>query len=156
MIPVTQPTPSQSGADATTVPQPSDQRSPLPRYPEEAAVVDAIATAGFRVDSIGLSKFEDYIFGERKRARYFGAPVEGTRERVRVDVLFLDAPVGDVRVCPAPDPHNYWIVTDGRRATVGGSGEIFFAVSERYFVLSSDVRVREAMRVAFGLKVPTC
>jgi hypothetical protein len=120
-----------------------------------AGVVDAIATAGFRVDYIGVSKFEDYIFGERKRARVFGAPT-GAGERVRVDVLFLDAPVGDVRVCPAPDPHNYWIVTDGRRATVGGSGEIFFAISERYFVLSSDVRVREAMRVAFGLRVPTC
>lgn len=120
-------------------------------------MVDAMATAGFRVDSIGESKFEDYIFGERKRARYFGAPVGGTGERVRVDVLFLDAPVGDVRVCPAPDsgPYYYSILTDGRRATIGGS-ETFFAVSDRFFVLSTDLRVREAMRVAFGLKVPTC
>jgi hypothetical protein len=161
VLPASSPTPAPTRTEPRTVevgtPLPIREPGDLPRLPEERAVIEAIAAAGLRVDRVAVSKFEDHIFGERKRARVFGAPIEGTRDRVRVDVLFLDSPVGEVRICPVDAGSNeYSIVTDGRRVSVGSAQEIFFAVSDRLFVLASDLRVREALRSALDLTVPIC
>src|SRR5687768_12497493 len=97
------PTPSLVGASpATSTPSgaatagPSREPATLPVFPEEAAVVAALDAAGIRLTLIGASKFET-LLGERQRARVFieraGAGGAGA------DVLFLDRPVSDVRVC---------------------------------------------------------
>jgi hypothetical protein len=139
--------------------QPSRDPADLPVYSEEAAVIEAIASAGFHVDRIGPSKFEEYIFGERKRARVFGAPVESTRrDRIRVEILFPDAPVGEVRVCPSSSagPNEYSISIAGREISVGSTQPLFFAISDRFFVMASNEPVRDALRARLGLSIPPC
>ena len=82
-------------------------------------------------------------------------------EETNPDVLFLDAPPGDVRVCksagPAPGFTQVVITVDGRPGSTGdGSQSMNFAVSDRYFVMTSDVRVRDALRDALALSEPRC
>src|SRR2546422_9094625 len=151
------PTPTVIRTTFATASPPSRSPADLPVYPEEAAVIRAVAEAGFRVDRVGVSKFEDYIFGERKRARLFGAPIEGTRDRIRVDVLFLDAPAGSVSICPdAGTYYEYSITIDGRRTTIGAIQPVFFAVGDHFFVMATDGRVREALFKGLGLATPLC
>ena len=160
--PISSPSPTATASQARTVEparQPSRDPADLAVYPEEAAVIEAIASVGFRVDRIGPSKFEEYVFGERKRARVFGAPIESTRrDRIRVEILFPDAPIGDVRVCPSSSagPTDYSISIAGRGISVGSTQPLFFAISDRFFVMASNEPVRDALRARLGLSIPPC
>ncbi len=113
----------------------------------------ALAKAGFAVDLVGVSKFEDFL-GQHARARVFGATVRGSP--ARVDILFLDDPIDDLRVCVTP-ALDFDVFASGRHIARGGSSaEIFFAVSQRVFALASDRRARDALEDAFGLREPRC
>jgi hypothetical protein len=75
--------------------------------------------------------------------------------------VLLDAPPGDVRVCKtAGSAYGFTkvvITVDGAPGSTGeGSQSMNFAVSDRYFVMSSDVRVRDALGDGLGLSEPRC
>ena len=142
----------------SSVVAPSREPAALSRYPEEQAVLDVLTATGMRVELVGGSKFET-LLGAARRARVFIGTLQGAR--VGADVLFLDAPPGDVRVCKtagsAPGFTHVEITVEGRPGSTGdGSQSMSFAVSDRYFVMSSDVRVRDALRVGLGLSEPRC
>jgi len=110
------------------------------------------------VELIGASKFET-LLGAPRRTRVFIGTMQGSR--VGVEVLFLDAPPGDVRVCKSAGSASGFtkvvITVDGRPGSSGeGSRSMNFAVSDRYFVMSSDARVRDALRDGLGLSEPRC
>src|SRR5207253_10991644 len=85
------PSPSVSPSTAAV---PSREPAALPRYPEERAVLDVLTASGMRVELVGGSKAE-MLLGTPRRARVFIGTLAGSR--VGADVLFLDAPAGDVR-----------------------------------------------------------
>jgi hypothetical protein len=152
------PAPPPPSVSTSAAASPSREPTALPRYPEEQAVLDVLTASGMRVELVGASKFET-LLGAPRRARVFIGTMEGSR--VGADVLFLDAPPGDVRVCKtagtAPGFTHVVITVDGRPGSTGdGSQSMSFAVSDRYFVMSSDVRVRDALRVGLGLSEPRC
>lgn len=144
-------------ATSVALAAPSRQPADLPRFAEEQPVVAALTAAGMRVELIGASKFET-LLGAPRRTRVFIGSLAG--DRVGTEVLFLDAPMGSVRICTTPDPapgfSNTTIAVDGQQvATIGGSQPRYFGLSARYFVFSSDARVRDAL-LALGLSVPSC
>lgn len=121
-------------------------------------MLDALTASGMRVELVGGSKFET-LLGAPRRTRVFIGTMQGSR--VGADVLFLDAPPGDVRVCKSAGAASGFtkvvITVDGRPGSTGdGSQSMNFAVSDRYFVMSSDVRVRDALRDGLGLSEPRC
>jgi hypothetical protein len=137
---------------------PSREPADLPRFAEEQAVVQVLTAGGMRVELIGASKFET-LLGAPRRTRVFIGTLQGSR--VGAEVLFLDAPPGDVRVCKtAGSAYGFTkvvITVDGAPGSTGeGSQSMNFAVSDRYFVMSSDVRVRDALRDGLGLSEPRC
>ena len=149
------PSPSVSPSTAAV---PSREPAALPRYPEEQAVLDVLTASGMRVELVGGSKAE-MLLGTPRRARVFIGTLAGSR--VGADVLFLDAPPGDVRVCTSTGSASgftkFAITVDGRAASNGeGSQSMNFALSDRYFVMTSDVRLRDALRVGLGLSEPRC
>jgi len=154
---VTRAAPSPTVSPSTAV-SPSREPAALPRYPEEQAVLDVLTASGMRVELVGASKFET-LLGRPRRARVFIGTIQGAR--VGADVLFLDAPPGDVRVCKTAGSASGFtkvvITVDGQPGSTGeGSQSMNFAVSERYFVMTSDARVRDALRDALGLSEPRC
>jgi hypothetical protein len=149
------PVPSVSPSPAAS---PSREPAALPRYAEEQAVLDVLTGSGMQVELIGASKFET-LLGAPRRTRVFIGTMQGSR--VGADVLFLDASPGDVRVCKTPGSASGFtkvvITVDGRPGSTGeGSQSMSFAVSDRYFVMSSDARVRDALRNGLGLSEPRC
>ena len=137
---------------------PSREPAALPRYPEEQAVLDVLTASGMRVELVGGSKAET-LLGAARRARVFIGTLAGSRGGA--DVLFLDAPPGDVRVCTSAGSASgftkFTVTVNGQPGSTGeGSQSMNFAVSDRYFVITPDVRVRDALRVGLGLSEPRC
>jgi hypothetical protein len=133
----------------------------LPLPSEERAVVDSLANAGVGLSLVGVSKF-DWILGDAaRRSGIFTGTIDGTQ--VRTDVLFLDLPANNVTVCTEerPGETEFTVRVDGRvhsasPVTGSATGPLYFAMSERFFVMSTNVRVRDALRDALGLSEPRC
>jgi hypothetical protein len=147
-----------SSVSPSPVTSPSREPAALARYPEEQVVLDVLTASGMKVELVGGSKFET-LLGAPRRTRVFIGTIQGTR--VGADVLFLDAAPGDVRVCKTAGSASGFtkvvITVDGRPGSTGeGSQSMNFAVSDRYFVMASDVRVRDALRDGLGLSEPRC
>ena len=120
-------------------------------------MVAALDAAGIRLTLIGGSKFET-LLGERQRARVFieraGAGGAGA------DVLFLDRPVSDVRVCvskAASGLNRYEIFLGDRRVSDGeGVQSVSYSVSDRYFIQAIGEQFSEALMKGLGTKTPPC
>lgn len=144
---------SQSATPAPRSLEPDREPETLLRHPEEQVVVDAITSAGFRVERIGISKFEVYPFADPVTGRVFGRNYGD--KPFRVDVLFLTRPAGEVRICPRPY-HEYSLTIDSRPAYLGATAEVFFGVSDRFFVIASPRELHAALVAHLKLTVPTC
>jgi len=136
------------------------QRDPadLPVLPGESAVMSAFARAGMPVRMIGASKFEGML-GSMRPARVFTAAT--TWGAGGADVLFLDEPVGDVRVCTTPTtiPRRTinTIFVNGRQVDRSEAGQlVLFSVGQGYFVQAWDERTSDALRQGLGLDAPPC
>jgi hypothetical protein len=129
----------------------------LPVLPEEAAVIAALDAAGIRLTSIGASKFET-LLGERRPTRVFieapGASGAGA------DVVFLDQPVSNVRVCPsrAASGLNRYEIFIGDRLVDAGEGvqTVYYSVSGRYFIQAFGKRFSDALKSGLGTVTPPC
>lgn len=129
----------------------------MPVFPEEAAVVAALDAAGIRVTRIGESKFET-LLGDRQRTRVFieapGAAGAGA------DVLFLERPINNVRVCvskAASGLNRYDIFIGDRLLSSGeGSQELFYSMSGRYFIQAFGKRFSDALMAGLGTVTPPC
>ncbi|TME33220.1 MAG: hypothetical protein E6I66_03820 [Chloroflexi bacterium] len=149
-----------SGAAAGSVAPGGIQREPtdLPILPGEDAVVSAFARAGMPVRMIGASKFEGTL-GSVRPARVFTAAT--TWGAGGADVLFLDEPIGDVRVCTTPSTIPRWtintIFVSGRQVDRSEGGQlVFFSVGQGYFVQAWDEKTSDALRQGLGLDAPPC
>src|SRR2546430_759869 len=92
---------AESSPAGSSVPEPAASHAPslslepsrpeeLPRLAEEPAVIDALASTGFRINQRAASKFEGYILGDHaQRGRFFDGWVDATP--ARVDILFVDS-----------------------------------------------------------------
>jgi hypothetical protein len=133
----------------------------LPLPSEERVVVGALANAGVGLSLVSVSKF-DWILGDAaRRSGIFTGTIDGTQ--VRTDVLFLDLPAKNVTVCTEERPGDtqFTVRVDGQLhgaspVTGGATGPLYFAMNERFFVMSTNVRVRDVLRDALGLSVPPC
>jgi hypothetical protein len=149
--------PVASASRPVAAPGPSREPATLAVFPEEAAVVAALDAAGIRLTLIGGSKFET-LLGEPQRARVFieraGAGGAGA------DVLFLDHPIPDLRLCvsTAASGLNRFQIFIGDQLVSDGEGvqNMSFSVSDRYFVLGIGEAFGEALMKGLGTKRPPC
>jgi len=151
---------------ASTSPVSSPSPSSLPRPDETRIVTAALASGGIRVDTVYASKF-DWLFGSAApRSGTFQGAIDGAQ--VWADVHFLDRPVDGITACLQLDPTRetaFIVSVQGRpqvlgagNATgyVGSAGPVYFAVSDRVFVMTPDARVRDALRLSLSLSIPSC
>jgi hypothetical protein len=126
-------------------------------FPEEAAVVAALDAAGIRLTLIGASKFET-LLGDRQRTRVFieapGAAGAGA------DVLFLERPINNVRVCVSKTASglNHYDIFIGDRLVDSGEGTqtVFYSVSGRYFIQAFGKNFSDALMEGLGTVTPPC
>jgi hypothetical protein len=154
------PGPTSGRAGGSPSPAAGIQREPvnLSVLPGESAIVAAFERAGMPVRLIGVSKFAGML-GSMRPARVFtAAPTWGAGG---ADVLFLEEPIGDVRVCTTPSTIPGWtintIFVDGRQVDRSEAGQhVLFSVGPGYFVQAWDERTSDALRQGLGLDTPTC
>jgi hypothetical protein len=124
-------------------------------FPEEAAVIAALDAAGIRLTLIGASKFET-LLGGRERTRVFIETPSGDG----ADVLFLERPVSNVRVCSskAASGLNHYDIFIGDRLVDSGEGTqtVFYSVSGRYFIQAFGKRFSDALMAGLGTVTPPC
>jgi hypothetical protein len=141
-------------------------RPGTPRPDEEQVIVMALATGGVRGTTVFASKF-DWLFGSAApRSGTFQGTVDGTQ--VWADVHFLDTPVEGITACVELNPTRetaFTVSVKGRPQVLGGgnatgyigsAGPMYFAGSDRVFVMTPDARVRDLLRSALALSVPSC
>ncbi len=146
----------------TAWPDPARQ----PKPDEAQLIVLALANHGVRGMIVFQSKF-DWLFGSvAPRSGTFQGAIDGTQ--VWADVHFLDTPVDGITACVRLDPARetaFTVSVKGTAQSLGGSnvtgyigsaGPMYFAVSQRVFVMTPDVRVRDALSSALALSVPGC
>jgi hypothetical protein len=143
-----------SGATAVIQRDPAD----LPVLAGESAVMSAFARAGMPVRMIGASKFEGML-GSMRPARVFTAAA--TWGSGGADVLFLDDPIGDVRVCATPGTTSgltiYTVFVDGTQVDRTETGQlVLFSIGPGFFVQSFDMATSDALRQGLGLTAPRC
>ena len=110
------------------------------------------------VRMIGSSKFEGML-GTRRPARVFTAAASWGAGGA--DVLFLDEPIGDVRVCATASTTSGWTVytifVDGRQVDRTEAGQVvIFSIGPGFFVQTFDTKTSDALRQGLGLDAPRC
>lgn len=121
-------------------------------------VVAALDAAGIRVTRIGQSKFEP-LLGNRQRTRVF-SEAPGAAGAGGADVLFLERPINNVRVCvsnAASGLNRYDIFIGDRLSSFReGSQELFYSMSGRYFIQAFGKRFSDALMAGLGTVTPPC
>jgi hypothetical protein len=128
--------------------------------------MQALAMAGVVGASVMPSKF-DWLFGTAApRSGIFSGTLDGTQ--VWADVHFLEAPIEGITACASRSASGESIFTislKGRPQVLGsgaatgalsGAGPMYFASSDRLFVMTPHARLRDALLPALGLSVPSC
>ena len=118
-------------------------------------MVAALDAAGIRLTLIGASKFET-LLGGRERTRVFIETPGGDG----ADVLFLERPVSNVRVCTskAASGLNHYDIFIGDRLVDSGEGTqtVFYSVSGQYFIQAFGRRFSDALMAGLGTITPPC
>lgn len=150
-------TPSASASPSpTAVALPSRAPASLPELSWERQIVDGLRAEGVEVTLVGGSKFEG-LLGALLPARVFivrpGAGGEGA------DVLFLDRPMEEIRVCSSPGERlvTHSIFVGGRLVSRGeATQDVRFSVSDRYFAQAFGERFDQALRRVLGTSPARC
>lgn len=164
--PTAPPVPSAASPVASAAPAVATlDPSRLPTPDQEITIVRSLANTGIRVELLGQSKFE-WLFGSAApRSGVFGGFVDG--RPARAEVLFLESPAEGLTACTRVDATGMTFTVSLRgRPQVLGNGRatgytssmspVYFATSDRVFVITSDERLRDALRSSLGLSVPGC
>ena len=138
----------------------------LPRADEETEIVRALDAEAVRVTGVKPSKF-DWLFGSAApRTGMFEVTFDG--QQSWADVHLIDRSLGTVVACSGQPmtglAGTFSVAADGRRQAAAGStvtgsvlsGSMYFAVSDRYFVMTPDLHLRDAMTRALRLVIPGC
>lgn len=138
----------------------------LPTSAQERSMMQALATAGMVGTSVTPSKF-DWLFGAAApRSGVFTGSLNGVQ--VWADVHFLEATVQGITACASRSPAGESLFTvgiKGRPQVLGGgevtgalsgAGPMYFATGDRLFVMTPDLRLRDALLPALGLSMPSC
>jgi len=159
----TRPTTSPVGSSTSAVATPDPSR--LPTLDQETTIVRSLASAGIHVEFFGQSKFGWILGSAAPRSGSFGGFVDGTP--ARADILFLDRPVEGLTGCTRLDASgmSFTVSLRGRPQVLGNGGAtgytssmspVYLATSDRFFVITSNERLRDALRSSLGLSVPGC
>jgi len=148
--------PTSASADSRHLANPADQRT----------IEQALARGGVRVTRMIPSKF-DWLFGDAApRSGTFETSSDGTQSWA--DVHFLEMSLESLTACSrqgASGETEFAVSVEGRtqvpgsgRATgaLAGSGPMYFVASDRFFVMTPDIRVRDTLRSSLSLSVPPC
>ena len=140
--------------------------SRLPTPDQERAVTAALATAGIQDTSVIPSKF-DWLFGTgAPRSGSFSGTLDGTQ--IWADVHFLEVTTKGITACAGRSASGESVFTvslKGRPEVLGGAGvtgalsgagPMYFASSDRLFVMTPDARLRDALMLTLVLSVPSC
>jgi hypothetical protein len=134
----------------------SREPATLPVFAWEREVVDALRAGGVDIGLIGGSKFEMFL-GDRHDARVFIKP---KGQAGGVEVLFLAAPLREIRMCSAPSTPGFtkWtVVVDGKTLPgMEGSMAAYPLFGPRFFVLAWDADSARALSTGLGLTAPPC
>lgn len=155
-----------SGGLPTTTLSPSPSPSTMPRADETRAITEALRSVGVRVDRVLPSKF-DWLFGDAApRTGTFDVRIDG--QSTWVDVHFLDRAVGRIVACSGQPMTSaagtFTVAAEGRPQALQGSGPtgwfsagtMYFAASDRIFVVTPDLHVRDRLLQTLALRVPSC
>lgn len=159
--------PSAAPAESRT-PAPSIAGS-APRLPtpeQRQVIVQALASSGASVTRVTPSKF-DWLFGNiAPTAAVFQGALDG--REFWVDVHFLAGPVENLTAC---SDHGSFgeteftirvngqpqVLGDGRvTGYLGSTGPMYFAASERHFVMTPHSHALDAVRRSLALSPPRC
>ena len=162
-------TPGASRADSaarTIVPTVTPAPSSTPTPDEEREISEVLATAGARVGRVLPSKF-DWLFGtSAPRSGTFQATLDGGE--AWADVHFVTGRIEDLTACSSRSASGEMTFTVSVRAqpqvlgsntvtgALSGASPMYFAVSDRYFVMTPYARLRDILRSALALSIPPC
>ena len=165
-MPIVAPGASASPSRAAVALSASPSPSTLPRADEARGIADALMSTGIRMERVVPSKF-DWLFGDAApRTGTFEVRIDG--QPTWVDVHFLERGVGTIVACSGQpmtsEAGTFTVAADGRPQTLSGSGPtgwfssgaMYFAVSDRIFVVTPDRQVRDRLLRALALRVPSC
>jgi len=155
------------GASAAPLPSASATAAPssLPTADEERTITEALVRSGARVSRVFPSKF-DWLFGSAgPRAATFEVTFEGYP--TWADVHVLERISGDIVACSGQPMTSlagtFSVALDGRlqslNSSVTGSissGAMYFAASDRYFVMTPELHLRDELLRVLDLTVPSC
>jgi hypothetical protein len=154
--------PAADAASRATAPSPST----FPRDDESQSVTDALTRTGARPGRVLASKFDWLFDSAAPRAGTFEVTIDG--QSTWVDVHFLERSLGPIVACSGQPMTSlagtFSVAVDGRlqslqNASVTGtlsSGAMYFAASDRLFVMTPDLRLRDLLGRALALRVPSC
>ena len=141
--------------------------STTPRPDEEHAITAAVEAQGARVTRVTADTKFDWLFGSAApRSGMFEMIFEG--QETWINVHFLRRSLGEVVACSGQPGTSlagtFSIASDGRPQFAAGStvtgyissGAMYFAVGDRYFVMTPDLHLRDRLLRALALTAPPC
>jgi hypothetical protein len=159
-------TPSASPAELRTVAPSSAASTRLATADQQRTVVQVLERSGARVTSVVPSKF-DWLFGDTApTSAIFQGTLDG--EGFWVDVHFLATPLESLTACSsrgASGETEFTVSVNGRpqvlgdgRVTgyLGAASPMYFARSERLFVMTHHAPALDALRRSLAVSPPSC
>ena len=163
-------TPSATPAGLRTVaPSAAGSTPRLATADQQRSVVQALERSGARVTSVMPSKF-DWLFGNTSpTSAVFQGTLDG--QEFWVDVHFLAMPVGNLTACSNRgssaeteftvsvngQPQVAGVSGQGRvTGSLGAAGPMYFAASERLFLMTPHAHALDALRGSLAVSPPLC
>lgn len=161
-------TPSPTAAELpTVVPSAGGRTLRLPTPELQRTVVQALESTGARVTTVIPSKF-DWLFGNTSpMSATFQGTLDGGEE-FWVDVHFLAAPLENLTACSnraSSGETEFTVSVNGQPQVfgegsvtgyLGSAGPMFFAGSERVFVMTPHARALDVLRGPLAVSPPRC
>lgn len=136
---------------------PSREPASLPEFPWEREIVDGLRREGIDLGLIGGSKFET-LLGPRLPARVF--IVRAGAGGAGADVLYLDRPMGEIRVCSTQGNDGFWtytVLVNGQVVSRGGGSQyVLYSMNDRFFAQAIGEGFDAALRKALGTSPVRC
>jgi hypothetical protein len=160
-------TPSTAPAESRTIaPSAAGSTPRLATADQQRTVLQALEGSGARITSVIPSKF-DWLFGNTSpTSAIFQGTLNG--QEFWVDVHFLAAPVDSLTACSSRGSSGeteFTVSVNGQpqalgegRVTgyLGAPGPMYFARSERLFLMTPHAHALDALRTSLAVSAPLC